>query len=66
MNDADRLSRLEERYAYLQKHTAEQDKVVMQLADELAKLRKELGAMRAQQHAPRASDDVVDEKPPHY
>ena len=66
MSDADRLTRLEERYAHLQRHSAEQDKVMMQLADELAKLKKELAAMRARQPDPRGGEDAADEKPPHY
>jgi uncharacterized coiled-coil protein SlyX len=66
MSDADRLTRLEERYAHLQRHSAEQDKVMLQLADELAKLRKEITAMRLRQPEPRAGGEVPDERPPHY
>jgi peptidoglycan hydrolase CwlO-like protein len=66
MSDADRLTRLEERYAHLQRHSAEQDKVMMQLADELAKLRKELAALRARQPEARETGEVPDERPPHY
>ena len=40
MTDAERLTRLEERYAHLQRHSTEQDKVMLQLSEELAKLRK--------------------------
>jgi uncharacterized coiled-coil protein SlyX len=66
MSDADRLTRLEERYAHLQRHSAEQDKVMLQLADELAKLRKEIAAMRVRQPEPREGGEVSDERPPHY
>ncbi len=66
MSDADRLTRLEERYAHLQRHSAEQDKVMMQLADELATLRKELAAVRTRQQEPRESGEAADERPPHY
>lgn len=66
MTDAERLTRLEERYAHLQRHSAEQDKVMLQLADDVARLRKELTAMRARQQEPRDAGDAAEEKPPHY
>ncbi len=66
MTDAERLTRLEERYAHLQRHSTEQDKVMLQLAEDLAKLRKELAALRAQQAGPREAEEPADEKPPHY
>jgi SlyX protein len=67
MSDADRLTRLEERYAHLQRHSGEQDKVMLQLTEELAKLRKELAAMRAGQAEPREGGELPqDERPPHY
>lgn len=65
-SEADRLTRLEERYAHLQRHSTEQDKVMLQLADELASLRKELAAMRARAAEPRETGEAADEKPPHY
>ena len=49
MNDNERITLLEERYAHLQRHNAEQDKAMLELAEEVAKLRKELAALRAQQ-----------------
>jgi uncharacterized coiled-coil protein SlyX len=66
MSDADRLTRLEERYAHLQRHNAEQDKAMLGLADEVAKLRKELAALRAQQAGGREREEEPDERPPHY
>lgn len=66
MSEADRLTLLEERYAHLQRHSGEQDKVMLQLADELAKLRKELASLRAQQTGGRDREEVPDERPPHY
>lgn len=66
MTETDRLTRLEERYAHLQRHSAEQDKVMLQLADELAKLRKELAALRTQQTGGRNSEEAPEERPPHY
>jgi peptidoglycan hydrolase CwlO-like protein len=66
MTETDRLTRLEERYAHLQRHSAEQDKVMLQLADELAKLRQELAALRTQQAGGRDSEEAPEERPPHY
>lgn len=66
MSEADRLIRLEERYAHLQRHSAEQDKAMLELADEVARLRKELAALRAQQAGGRDSEEAPDERPPHY
>ncbi len=66
MSDADRLTRLEERYAHLQRHQAEQDKVMLGLADELAKLRKELATLRARSASGNETLEPTDERPPHY
>lgn len=66
MSEADRLTRLEERYAHLQRHNAEQDKVMLELAEEVAKLRKELASLKTQQTGGRDAEDMVDERPPHY
>lgn len=66
MSDAQRLTLLEERYAHLQRHSAEQDKVMLQLTDELAKLRKEIASLRAQQTGGRDLGEEPDERPPHY
>lgn len=66
MSDDQRLTRIEERYAHLQRHSAEQDKVMLQLTDELAKLRKEIASLRTQQAGGREGEEVPDERPPHY
>lgn len=66
MSDADRLTRLEERYAHLQRHSAEQDKVMLELSDEVAKLRKELAALRALRNSGPEEGEMRDERPPHY
>ena len=65
-DDADRLTRLEERYAHLQRHQAEQDKAMLGLADEVAKLRKELAVLRARQAVGNEGPEPADERPPHY
>ena len=67
MTEAERLTRLEERYAHLQRHSAEQDKVMLKLADEVAKLRKEIAVLRARAAgAQTESGESADERPPHY
>lgn len=66
MKETERITLLEERYAHLQRHSAEQDKVMLQLADELAQLRKALASLRAQQTGDRGREEAADERPPHY
>lgn len=66
MKDLERIILLEERYVHLQRHSAEQDKVMLQLTEELAKLRKELAALRVQQTGERDREDASDGRPPHY
>ncbi len=66
MNDAERLTKLEERYAHLQRHSTEQDKVMLELGDEVAKLRKELVRLRAQRATDSDGGELPDERPPHY
>jgi uncharacterized coiled-coil protein SlyX len=65
MSEAERLTRLEERYAHLQRHQAEQDKVMLELADELAKLRKEVAVLRTRPTTTEGAEPG-DERPPHY
>ena len=67
MNDAERLNRLEERYAHLQKHQTEQDKAMLALGDELRRLKTELATLRAQQTSPSTPGEIPpDDRPPHY
>lgn len=66
MDEAERLTRLEERYAHLQRHQAEQDKVMLELAEEVARLKAELGGLRARDTSGGAAPEPTDERPPHY
>jgi SlyX protein len=63
------LRPLEEKIAYLERHVTEQDKVMLELGDEVARLRRELKSLRGRLEAggpaPEASRDA-DERPPHY
>lgn len=69
MTDAERLTLLEERYLHLQRHTTEQDKVMLELAEELARLKKEIALLRAaltQTDGAEDDGDPTHERPPHY
>lgn len=62
-----RLTRLEERYMYLQKHVTDQDRVIMELADTVEHLRRELSRVRRETPTAGVGDDApADERPPHY
>jgi len=67
----DSIRRLEEKIAYLERHVTEQDKAMLEFAEELAALRREVRSLREQSGgrgtpAAGAGDDVADERPPHY
>lgn len=68
MDDSERLTRLEERYAHLQRHVAEQDKAMLAFSDELARVKKEFEQQRSMQGNSPVSDTPppTDERPPHY
>jgi SlyX protein len=66
MNETERLTRLEERYAHLQRHQAEQDKAMLELTDEVAKLRQEISVLRARVPGGPETDELPEERPPHY
>jgi SlyX protein len=62
------LQPLEERITWLQRHVVEQDKAMLELGDELARLREEVKAMRARLAGldEGAEPSAPDERPPHY
>lgn len=64
----ERLLRLEEKVAYLERHVTEQDKAMLELADEVARLRAEVKLYRDRMRsgAEGGSDELPDERPPHY
>jgi SlyX protein len=66
---SENLKRLEEKIAFLERHVTEQDKVMLELADELARLRREVSRLREKGTSggsTPATDDDADERPPHY
>lgn len=72
MNE-ERIRRLEEKIAYLERHVTAQDKAMLELGDELTRVRREVKRLR-EQRAPganagageAAADFPADERPPHY
>jgi SlyX protein len=64
----DRINRLEEKVAYLERHVTEQDKAMLEMSEDIAKLRCELSALRDRSARPNATeaDEAADERPPHY
>jgi SlyX protein len=62
------LQPLEERITWLQRHVIEQDKAMLELGDELARLRAEVKAMRERLSGldEGAGPSAPDERPPHY
>ncbi|MSU22648.1 MAG: SlyX family protein [Opitutus sp.] len=67
MNES--IKRLEEKIAHLEHHVTQQDKAMLELADGLAGVRRELRALRDRLTAGGGSEgeaERVDERPPHY
>ena len=71
MNES--IRRLEEKIAYLERHVTEQDKAMLELADGLAALRRELKAWRERVTSGGSDGSATgdghspqDERPPHY
>jgi SlyX protein len=64
------IQRLEEKIAFLEHHVTAQDKVMLELAEEVATLRRELKAWRervASSVADAAGESASEsERPPHY
>jgi SlyX protein len=63
------LRRLEEKIAHLEHHVTQQDKAMLEFADELARLRREVQSLRERAASGVAGDpggEADDEKPPHY
>ena len=65
MND-DRLALLEEKLAWLQRHVAEQDKAMLEMAAEIDRLKKRAAEVAEKLAAEPGSPPAGDEHPPHY
>lgn len=68
MNESERIARLEERLAWLERHVVEQDKVMLEMSEDLERLRREWQRYldRDSESGPGAPDAPADERPPHY
>lgn len=64
----ERIDRLEERLAWLQRHVVEQDKAMLEMAGRLDRLNAELARLRQRAEAASANPGATpaEERPPHY
>jgi SlyX protein len=62
----ERLERLEERLAWFERHVTQQDRAMLEMAEEMARLRAELSLMRDRVDGSGGSEAGGIEKPPHY
>ena len=64
----ERIDRLEERLAWLQRHVTEQDKAMLEMAGQLDRFKAELTRLKQRaDSAPTATEGAMtDERPPHY
>ena len=65
----DEIRRLEEKIAFLEHHVTEQDKVMLEMGDQLMRLRREVERLSGRIAATspgQTAEEAVDERPPHY
>lgn len=64
----ERIDRLEERLAWLQRHVTEQDKAMLEMAGQLDRVKAELTRLkhRAEAAPSNPESSPADERPPHY
>ncbi len=65
---SERIDRLEERLAWLQRHVVEQDKAMLEMAGQLDRMTAELKRLKQRSEASSANAEAepADERPPHY
>jgi SlyX protein len=63
-----RMQRLEEKIAYLERHVVAQDRAMLELTEQVARLRQALTALRERlPDSPTGGEAAPeDERPPHY
>jgi SlyX protein len=62
----DRIARLEEKLAWLQRHVTEQDKAMLEMAGEIERLKKQVAELREKPAAESDAPPAGAEPPPHY
>jgi SlyX protein len=64
----ERLTHLEARFAWLERHVLEQDKAMAEMSDELRRCRREIEALRERVRTADAGGEAPDAErpPPHY
>ena len=62
----DRLALLEEKLAWLQRHVTEQDKAMLEMAEEIDRLKKQVTELRPNPAVEPGGPAEADERPPHY
>lgn len=67
-DSAERLANLETRHAFLERHVAQQDRAMLEMAERIDRLEARLRhlAERSEQQGGLGGDLPADEKPPHY
>lgn len=67
---SEQITRLEEKIAYLERHVTEQDKAMLEFAEELTRLRREVKSLSGRLtsgSAPAGEEGApIEERPPHY
>ncbi len=65
MNE-ERLLRLEEKIAYLERHVTAQDRAMLELTEELDAFRREVRRLRDARAEAGSAPEPAEERPPHY
>ena len=71
LNDpTERIHRLEEKIAYLERHVTEQDKAMLEMSDALKRVSRELTTLRDREAGAGGGgggeESAAEERPPHY
>lgn len=69
MDETQQIARLEERLAWLERHVVEQDKVMLEMSEDITRLNRQLLALRDRMTSSGGAgepDDTANERPPHY
>ena len=62
----ERLGNLEVRYAFLERHVAEQDRAMLEMAERIDRLEARLRQFLERDERGGAGELAADERPPHY